>query len=519
MLLGQSRPEWAVVKIGAAVFAFPAAAAVVYFILVAAIFGVRGIAHPFSIIVEVLGLLEILWYLAFYVPYREYLQRPGYRPPPLDREARRALILECLDAIPDCDAFQKKWALGAQSEDIKRENVKDWLLWALFERRGPPGADDAELEGYVDIFEDRLGREIKPGRGDAGMLRLDFDRVRMLHRSLLWYMVVCAADFLTIIGMAFLGFRFRRQARSAFFTTFPFRPITLVAPASPAPELSYFYRPHNSATHRPIVLIHGIGIGYLPYLPLLYMIPKDVGIIAIEILPVSCRITTPLSPTDVIADAIGTIINHHQAVDAFPREVVLTVHSFGSLYAAALLRNPRASPSIHSLVLMDPVSLLLHLPDVAYNFTRRPPKFANELQIWLAVGSDSNVSHTLARRICWREMRLTREDLLTDGMASATGAHRALRRTTVLFGGRDNVTNPDAVASYVYSGRTKHAEADREEWRLSPSRWTGTGELELMYLDGLDHGQAFLSKRHLPLLAKVLNTYAEGEAEAVKEEA
>jgi pimeloyl-ACP methyl ester carboxylesterase len=323
--------------------------------------------------------------------------------------------------------------------------------------------------------------------------------------------IVGAADMLTLVGMAFLGFRFRRQARSTFFTTFPFRPQTLLAPASPAPELSYFYRPHRSTTSRPIVLIHGIGIGYAPYLPLLRLIPRDVGIIAIEILPVSCRITAPLPPTDVVANAIATIVAHHQAVDAFPHDLVLTVHSFGSLYAAALLHNPRMSPSVHSLVLMDPVSLLLHLPDVAYNFTRRPPKFANELQIWLAVASDSNVAHTLARRICWREMRLTREDLLPDGMAAADGAHRALRRTTALFGGRDNVTNPDAVASYVYSGRARHAEIDRDEWRVSPARWTGHGELELMYLDGLDHGQAFLSPRYLPLLAKVLNTYAERE--------
>ncbi|KAH6661949.1 hypothetical protein F5X68DRAFT_145220 [Plectosphaerella plurivora] len=510
MLLGQTRPEWALVKIGAAIFAFPAVAAVIYFVLAAAIFGVRGISHPFSIIVEVFGLLEVLWYFAFYIPYREYLQRPGYRPPPLAQEARRALILECLDTIPDYDTFQKKWALGAQSEDIKRENVKDWLLWALFDRKGPPGADDAELEEYVDVFESKLGKEIKSGRGDAEMMRLDFDRVRMLHRSLLWYIIVGGADMLTIIGMAVLGFGFRRQARSTFFTTFPPRPLTLVAPASPAPELSYFYRPHKSTTHRPIVLIHGIGIGYMPYLPLLRLLPRDVGIIAIEILPVSCRITAPLPPTDAVAQAIATIVAHHQA-EGFPEEVVLTVHSFGSLYAAALLR--RMSSSIHSLVLMDPVSLLLHLPDVAYNFTRRTPKYANELQIWLAVASDSNVAHTLARRICWREMRLTREDLLTEGMPAADGTHRALRRTTALFGGRDNVTNPDAVASYVYSGRARHAEVDRKDWRMSPARWTGQGELELMYLDGLDHGQAFLSRRHLPLLAKVLNTYAALEAE------
>ena len=49
--------------------------------------------------------------------------------------------------------------------------------------------DDGELEEYVDRFETLLGRKLEPGRGSAVPLRLTVDRVNMLHRPLLWYLV------------------------------------------------------------------------------------------------------------------------------------------------------------------------------------------------------------------------------------------------------------------------------------------------------------------------------------------
>ena len=67
--------------------------------------------------------------------------------------------------------------------------MKEFFLWAFFNRGGPPEDDDGELEEYVAATEKLLGRPIEPGRGDAKPLRLTLDRVNMLHRSLTWYCV------------------------------------------------------------------------------------------------------------------------------------------------------------------------------------------------------------------------------------------------------------------------------------------------------------------------------------------
>ena len=110
-------------------------------------------------------------------------------PPAPSRDERRELFALCNDNIPDTEAYLQKWFLGAAPEDIRRENVKEFFLWAFFNRGGPPGVDDEELEEYVTATERLLGRSIEPGRGKAKCLRLTLDKVDMLHRSLTWYFV------------------------------------------------------------------------------------------------------------------------------------------------------------------------------------------------------------------------------------------------------------------------------------------------------------------------------------------
>jgi hypothetical protein len=47
---------------------------------------------------------------------------------------------------------------------------------------------------------------------------------------------------------------------------------------------------------------------------------------------------------------------------------ILTTRSYGSVTAAHLLHHPWIKQKIGPVLFIDPVSFLLHLPDVAYNF-------------------------------------------------------------------------------------------------------------------------------------------------------
>ena len=169
------------------VFCYTGAGCVIYFFVALAIGGVPAVAHPFSLIIEIYGLLELTFYFGFFIHYRSYLQRPAIFPPPLDREERRALFEKAACNVPDMELFMRKWLMNAHVDDIRRENIKDWLLWALFEKQGPCPEHDAELEEYISFAEEIWGERLKPGRTEAKAVLLSFDEVPMMHRSLLFY--------------------------------------------------------------------------------------------------------------------------------------------------------------------------------------------------------------------------------------------------------------------------------------------------------------------------------------------
>ncbi|KAH8674283.1 hypothetical protein BX600DRAFT_378444 [Xylariales sp. PMI_506] len=490
-----------------------------YFFTVFALGGVVAIAHPISIFIEIIGLIELLFLLLFFLPYRSFLQKwQPYKPPPLSPPERARLFAKALSLVPDGELFVRKWMLNVPLEEVRRENVKDWLMWALFERDssgGYVGAEvDAELEQYLEEIEERLGLHFEPGRNDVEVLRLSFDPVIIQHRSLLFYSMIGLLDTLMTFYQLATGWKYYRQPASTLFKVFPIR-LTNLLPFTPsaAPGMSYWYRPHKSKTQRPVVFIHGLGIGLIPYMFWLRTLPPDVGVLAVEMLPISGRVTSyPLAATPELGNMIAACIAQQRALqnDGSWDDFVLIGNSYGTLLMNTLLQNREVAPRVAACVLIDPVSLLLHLPDVAYNFTRRSPRrsrhgrpgHANEWQIWWASATDAGTAHALARRLCWRESLLWRETL-TPSMDD--DEMRAGMRTTVVLGSEDCVTNPKAVASYVYSGDVQWTPADVEAWKRY--QWTGREELELLYLHGKDHGQGIMVPRPDPAIAKVIDQY------------
>lgn len=299
-------------------------------------------------------------------------------------------------------------------------------------------------------------------------------------------------------------------------------------------DLPYWYRPHRSATKLPILFIHGIGIGILPYVPFLREIAAqdpDVGILAIEILPISMHITAPPLARDAMCAAITRILNAHGL-----RRVVLAGHSYGTVISAHLLRrqwgsvDPPSSPltTLHgngnhvtgddsndgliaAVLLMDPVPFLLHYPAVAYNFVYREPRRANEWQLWYFASRDADTARALSRHFFWFDCIFFREDVLgatSGGGCTAEGSKQTGRRPmpfTVSLAGRDQIVDARAVRAYLTGSKDSEGDgqggsggeggADRPF-----SRWAQDG-LEVLYFPELDHATVFDTPRdRAPLL-------------------
>jgi pimeloyl-ACP methyl ester carboxylesterase len=301
-------------------------------------------------------------------------------------------------------------------------------------------------------------------------------------------------DTFTAAYLRYTGFRLHRTHMRTSLAIFPPRLAAFTTrQLSPAPDLGYWYRPHTSKTRLPILFIHGIGIGLIPYSQWLAsvtnedpMSPADgeIGIIAIELLPISFRLTRTLPRPEEICRQINMILQRHGW-----DKVVLTSHSYGSVISKHLLCDPTTAPKIGPCLFIDPVTFLLHLPDVAYNFTARRPRGANEHQLWYFASMDIGVAHTLARNFFWAENILWKEDL---------GA----RDVTVSLGGRDLIVDTEAVGKYI-SG----VDLKSEERAWKDAEWKGRG-VETLWWPTADHAQVFERKEGRAKLAGILREYA-----------
>ncbi|KAF2807470.1 uncharacterized protein BDZ99DRAFT_392753 [Mytilinidion resinicola] len=429
---------------------------------------------------------ETLFYFLIYLYQRYHLQRPTLHPPPLSKEGRHKLFDLCQDTIQDHGRYISKWFLDVPPAAIRRENIKEWFRWAFLNTAMDDPNYDDEVEGYVKKLERRTGIYFEPGRANVKCLRLTLDKVDALHRSLIWYMCIFMVDIITHAIMFFCHFQFHRSSLVHCVSIFPPRPQTFIASRrSPAKDLTYWYRPHTSRKESPILFLHGIGVGLYPYVRFLNELNQGrgdedgkIGILAVEILPVSSRITPAILGKEGMCQRLRAILRHH-GVEKF----VLVSHSYGSVIAAYLLKTPGLASQIVSVILVDPVSILLHQPDVAYNFTFRKPKFANEWLIWYFGSKDMGVAYTLSRQFFWFESILWKEDLME-------------RHTTVFLSGKDLIVNTPQVRTYLQgvgeqqNGRNaSRGEANRAEKIKSLDRMDG--RLNVVWCADLDHGEIF----------------------------
>ncbi|KAJ4466072.1 hypothetical protein C8R41DRAFT_76995 [Lentinula lateritia] len=432
-----------------------------------------------------LALLEASFYLFIYIPRKNVLQKSIYTPPALTRAQRHALFLQCSKRIAG-----SRYPLGwFTSPNLKRQNVVEWILWALFSAT-PETAQEAweeEMEEYVKKVEELLGMKLEQGRIHATRaLKLTLDPVKMVHRPLVWYIIVALVDLITSTKLSFMGFHHYSNAPRIF----PPRLFHIFSTPSPSAtsHFSYWYRPHKSLTKDPIVFIHGIGIGLHPYLPFfqdLITTTPDQGLLLIELLPVSMHISSPsnnsIPPRTAMLHAIHTTLRSLGISRA-----VLASHSYGTVIAAHVIRDPQHTAIFRSHLLIDPIPFLLHLPNVAFNFLYRPPREANEWQLWYFASRDPDIAYVLGRCFFWAENVLWREDL-----DSNPGVKFA-----VVFSGKDQIVPAPLVRRYL----TGEDEV-KDRWESDNRR------LEVLFYPELDHAMVFDTKERRRGMVEILDRF------------
>ncbi|KAI1338393.1 hypothetical protein F5Y15DRAFT_127853 [Xylariaceae sp. FL0016] len=533
-MIGTSLPEYVFIRVCIILLQYTTPLCLICLTILIAVRGTSAaLAMPISQVLVAYSVVDLLYALFVYYPYKLKLKQEAKHPTPLSRAERRELFHRVHHNIPELERYLHIWFLGADEGEIRRENVRDFILWAFFDRwPGQESPDDeAELDEYLATIEQRIGRSLEPGRGKATGLRLTLDEVETRYRSVLWYFIVGIVDLATHFMMVWLGFQHHGQSRSNLLSVTPPRFQSFFSgKRSPSPRLTYWHRRHTATDKLPVLFLHGIGIGLSTYVPYLSRLDStqdrgQTGIIAIEILPISFRLTdAPLNKLEFLEN-IGSILNAH-GWDRF----VLAAHSYGTVLATHLLRSPALSPQVDSVLLIDPVSILLHLPDVAYNFTRRKPRKANEWMLWYFASMDPGVAHCLGRHFFWKENIAWKEDLVqvagdipADGNGvEDRGRHPKgqTRQVAVCLSERDLIVDTRMVAQYL-AGDKDWISSGNEPWQSRsltstnhdvepvPHHRTRDG-VEIFWFPGLDHAQAFDVKRYRDCLCAITRRYCAG---------
>lgn len=525
--------------------------------------------------------LETLHLLYLHLHHLPRLQAPAVHPPLRSRAERQALFQKVLTEIPDPEAYVRGWFRWPEKLDcIGREDLGEFIGWAVFEGRVPEGAEGREeVEGYVRAVERLLagrggkgkGFAFREGRGRSAGLRLTLERVGFGGwvgggRSLLWSGIVGLVDAVTAARMRMMGYGFwRRSVRAGWWgwvpRVWPLRAWVLLPEwvrgggMSRAEGLGYWYRRHTSKRRLPVVFIHGIGVGLHPHVEFLRELDErlngrskksgidhgyndrddgddgEVGILALEVLPISSRLTAPILRREDFLHQITQVLDSH--APHFSR-FVLASHSYGSVLSTHIFSHPPLAERLSALLFIDPVSILLHLPDVAYNFTARPPQTANEWQLWFFASKDPGVAWTLGRHFFWSENVLWREDLekfvterkgrCTVALASRDlivdtetvgryligGNHGGLGHVTrrLQEGGREEKSKPNGIRQRHTRNEQSEIVAVGDEWKKK--EWKGRG-IEVMWFEDIDHAQVFDTLQTREELINVLDEYSRGE--------
>jgi len=350
------------------------------------------------------------------------------------------------------EGFIKGWALGAKSlSDIKKDNLYSFLSWAFFSKTYDQIKDNKplmkQLNKIYSFLEASFPTEMAQIEDGCNSevthpqmcLTQDFP---ILHRPLFIYVLVKFMDICTEwVIMPYMGFKYGRMDMS------PLNPVVdgaanrLLAEHSDdeglaEPEqfhIQYWLREKTDSQESPAVYFHGITHGWWNYLPAIDRLTPNRTIILValdNIKMASLNTKTNAPPPKIYANAVEAIFQRHHIT----QQVTIIGHSFGSMTTSWFLKY--FPQRVKHVVLIDPVALLLILPDVAVNFLYRSPHTTMEWLIYVAAGREVTIAHTMYRNFNWCDNILWLEDL-PDHCGCTT-----------LVCGKDDILNGPVVHAY-----------------------------------------------------------------------
>jgi pimeloyl-ACP methyl ester carboxylesterase len=319
----------------------------------------------------------------------------------------------------------------------------------------------SKISEAYEIVCERCGLHPRPGNNpDVKHICMTWEDVHYIHRPLLLYVSN------GIVGIIVTTFCFRLRG----YQYFEFQ------------GLRYWYHAGSSASSSsmdPLIFLHGITPGWLAYASLIFKLSVNRPTFLIEIDAIKIKSMNFSMPSpEKFGRIVRQILHRHQY-----QKASVVGHSFGSITAGWIVRY---YPEIVShITLIDPVSLLLSLPDVAYSFLYRCPNTMVEWIIYLGASTEVTVSYALRRNFYWYRSLLWLEEIPSH-IGIVVGVAEC-----------DEITHPKAVIEYVKNFKNK-----RDELATLTH-----GPISIIEWKSFSHGQILLDSACQSQLVDVIRSH------------
>ncbi|KAK7060561.1 hypothetical protein VNI00_001327 [Paramarasmius palmivorus] len=338
--------------------------------------------------------------------------------------------------------------------------VRQWLYWSMFNSDLPPYDSLPEehrvaMDDTLDQLQKRIGKRIPESTSHGAHspirpLRFSIDKLNVLWRPFWFYCFVAVTNlYLKVKYQRDWGFRYGEYDGLEYLIRIP-------------------DGWNASRDPRPILFIHGLGLGLFQYdvllrhlhqsfpdRPLLILLQPSISqdifhprylkpMIREQTGERLARLLASLGWADLERDNSSSEeeeIEENLLEKPKPKKgITLLSHSNGTYAHAWMLKD--YPHMISRSCFVDPVTFCSWEGDVCYNFVYRPCMTGSELLLRYFVGTELGVANLLTRHFEWSSNTLWYEEIPNARNPS---------KTLFLLGGKDNIVNAPRVKKYLTS--------------------------------------------------------------------
>ena len=329
-------------------------------------------------------------------------------------------IVDSVRGVYPFETFLTRWCGSATLGELKRGNVAQFLAWALLSESVESllPKDFTMIMRMVDMVDKRFDLHLEHGLNtDVRTLRMTLEPLEVIHRPLCVYL--CVTYVPRFFGNCVLRLQsFERLEHEG---------------------LVYWYRPSRewpkSARQLPLVFFHGVSPGQCAYAGLTTLLSEGRSAVLVEIphIAMSLEAFQAKSEEEVTLAVKAICLKHHI------QHFAVAGHSYGTIWAGWVLRAMRQE--VKQAVLLDPVCILLCLPNTPFNFLYRLPhdppshlpkapsiftgagikKRVLDYGLHYVVSRELTIANAMRRQFWWHKKILHAEDIhcpVVVGLAS-----------------------------------------------------------------------------------------------------